>query len=76
VQRLRQAAERAKHELSSGSRAHVAVEALQGGHDLAVSVGRNEFESPSLDLFSRCLEPVEKVMAVAAGWRSRAWGAV
>ncbi len=60
-QRLRQAAERAKRELSAGSKAHVAVEALQGDRDLACSVSRVEFESACLDLFSRCLDPVEEV---------------
>ncbi len=64
-QRLRQAAERAKRELSAGSKAHVAVEALQGDRDLACSVSRVEFESACLDLFSRCLDPVEEVSWMA-----------
>ncbi|XP_026424475.1 heat shock cognate 71 kDa protein-like [Papaver somniferum] len=59
LRRLRTSCERAKRTLSSTTRTKVEIDGLYAGVDFHASVTRAKFEELNLDLFKKCMEPVE-----------------
>ncbi|XP_008794364.1 heat shock 70 kDa protein-like [Phoenix dactylifera] len=62
LRRLRTACERAKRTLSSTTQTTVEIDSLYEGIDFYATVTRARFEELNMDLFRRCMEPVEKVL--------------
>lgn len=62
IRRLRTAAERAKRTLSSGTTAAIEVDSLAEGIDFSCALSRARFESMCMDLFKKCMDPVEQVL--------------
>jgi heat shock protein 1/8 len=62
VRRLRTACERAKQTLSATYETNVEVDSLFEGIDFSMKITRAKFEDLCMDLFKRCLAPVEKVL--------------
>ncbi|KAK2563905.1 Heat shock protein 70 A1 [Acropora cervicornis] len=62
IHRLRTASERAKRYLSSNTQASIEVDSLAAGIDFHTKITRAKFEELCHDLFSSCLEPVEKAL--------------
>ncbi|KAK5581849.1 hypothetical protein RB653_003429 [Dictyostelium firmibasis] len=62
IRRLRTACERAKRTLSSSAQASIEIDSLFEGIDFYSSISRARFEELCSDLFSACLDPVEKVL--------------
>lgn len=62
LRRLRTACERAKRSLSSTSQTTVEIDSLFEGIDFYSTVTRARFEELCMDLFRKCMEPVEKVL--------------
>merc|ERR1711871_1800014 len=62
LRRLRTACERAKRTLSSSHQATVEIDSLFEGVDFFTSISRARFEELNMDLFRKCIEPVEKVL--------------
>ena len=62
LRRLRTACEKAKRTLSSSAQASIEIESLFDGIDFVSSLTRAKFEELNQDLFSKCMEPVEKVL--------------
>jgi L1 cell adhesion molecule like protein len=60
VRRLRTACKRAKHMLSSSTKASIEVDCLFAGIDFNVSITRNKFEELNADLFHCIMFHVEK----------------
>ena len=65
MRRLRTACERAKRTLSSTAQTTIELDSLFEGVDFATSITRARFEELCMDLFRKCLDPVEKVGATA-----------
>lgn len=64
VRRLRTSCERAKRTLSSSAQTSIEIDSLYEGVDFYSSITRARFEELNMDLFRRCMEPVEKVLKV------------
>ena len=64
VRRLQTAAERAKRTLSSSTQTSIEIDSLYEGIDFYMTITRARFEELNMDLFRRCMEPVEKVLRV------------
>ncbi|KAG1326542.1 heat shock 70 kDa protein [Cocos nucifera] len=62
LRRLRTACERAKRTLSSTSQTTIEIDSLYEGIDFYATITRARFEELNMDLFRRCMEPVEKVL--------------
>ena len=62
LRRLRTACERAKRTLSSSTQAHIEIDSLYEGIDFNSLITRARFEDLNMDLFRKCMEPVEKVL--------------
>ncbi|KAH7624528.1 hypothetical protein Ndes2526B_g00732 [Nannochloris sp. 'desiccata'] len=62
LRRLRTACERAKRTLSSATQAAIEIDSLYEGVDFYSSITRARFEELNMDLFRKCMEPVEKVL--------------
>jgi len=62
VRRLRTACERAKRTLSSSTQASLEIDSLYEGIDFYTSITRARFEELCIDLFRKCIAPVEQVM--------------
>ncbi|CAN6472166.1 unnamed protein product [Victoria cruziana] len=62
LRRLRTHCELAKRILSSTVRTTIEIDALYGGIDFVSSITRAKFEELNMDLFRKCLEPVEKCL--------------
>merc|ERR1711988_375421 len=62
LRRLRTACERAKRTLSSTAQTSVEIDSLYDGCDFYSSITRARFEEMNMDLFRKCMEPVEKVV--------------
>jgi len=65
MRRLRSACERAKRALSASVTATIELDSLHGGVDFFTNISRARFEEMNIDLFYRCLELVESVLADA-----------
>jgi L1 cell adhesion molecule like protein len=62
VRRLRTACERAKRTLSSSAQASIEIDSLYEGIDFYTSITRARFEELNIDLFRKCISPVEQVL--------------
>ncbi|GER51586.1 heat shock 70 kDa protein [Striga asiatica] len=62
LRRLRTACERAKRTLSSTAQTTIEVDSLFEGIDFYATVTRARFEELCMDLFLKCMEPVEKCL--------------
>eukprot|EP00887_Chlorella_sp_A99_P000405 scaffold13.g405.t1 len=62
VRRLRTACERAKRTLSSSTQATIEIDSLYEGTDFYSSITRARFEELNMDLFRKCMDPVERVL--------------
>lgn len=62
MRRLRTACERAKRTLSSSAQTSVEIDSLSDGVDFFTSITRARFEELNMDLFRKCMEPVQKVL--------------
>ena len=62
LRRLRTACEKAKRTLSSGTNASIEIDSLMEGTDFFSSISRAKFESLCITLFTKSIEPVEKVL--------------
>ena len=65
MQRLREACEKAKIELSDLPNAEIRVPQLAGGKDFLKRITREQFEQLADSLFQRCIPPVEKALITA-----------
>ncbi|WIA16291.1 hypothetical protein OEZ85_012994 [Tetradesmus obliquus] len=62
LRRLRTACERAKRTLSSAAQTTVELDSLYEGVDFYSTITRARFEELCMDLFKKCMDPVEKVL--------------
>merc|ERR1712038_334284 len=62
LRRLRTACERAKRTLSSTAQTSIEIDSLYDGCDFYSSITRARFEEMNMDLFRKCMEPVEKAL--------------
>ncbi|GER32818.1 heat shock 70 kDa protein, partial [Striga asiatica] len=62
LRRLRTASERAKRILSTNTETTVDIECLHEGIDFHSSISRAKFEDLNMDLFQKCVEPVESCL--------------
>lgn len=62
LRRLRTACERAKRALSSTAQTTLELDSLFEGVDFASSISRARFEELNMDLFRKCMDPVEKCL--------------
>ena len=62
MRRLRTACERAKRTLSSSTQTSIEIDSLFEGVDFFSSITRARFEELNMDLFRKCMEPVEKCL--------------
>jgi hypothetical protein len=62
VRRLRTACERAKRTLSSSTQASIEIDSLYEGIDFYTSITRARFEELCIDMFKKCIGPVESVL--------------
>ncbi|GBG61829.1 hypothetical protein CBR_g23785 [Chara braunii] len=71
LRRLRTACERAKRTLSVTSQTHIEVDSLVEGIDFTSTITRARFEEMNMDLFRKCVGPVEQCLADAKINKSR-----
>ena len=62
IRRLRSSCERAKRTLSSSTQAYIEIDSLYDGIDFTSTITRARFEDMCMDLFRKCMSPVEKVL--------------
>ncbi|KAK9060663.1 hypothetical protein SSX86_021369 [Deinandra increscens subsp. villosa] len=62
LRRLRTACERAKRTLSSSSQTTIEVDSLFEGIDFYATITRARFEELCMDMFRKCMDPVEKCL--------------
>lgn len=62
LRRLKNACERAKRTLSATTQTTIEVDSLYEGVDFYTTITRARFEELCMDLFLKCLEPVEKCL--------------
>lgn len=62
IRRLRTQCEKAKRILSSAHQAPIECETLAEGEDFNISISRAKFEELCIDLFRKCMPPVENVL--------------
>ena len=62
LRRLRTACERAKRTLSSTAQTSIEIDSLFEGVDFYTSITRARFEELNMDLFRKCMDPVEKCL--------------
>lgn len=63
LRRLRTQCEKAKRTLSAAFQTVVECEALAEGEDLSLQLNRAKFEELNIDLFRKCMPPVEQVLS-------------
>merc|ERR1711904_315211 len=76
LRRLRTACERAKRTLSSTAQTSIEIDSLYEGADFYTSITRARFEELNMDLFRKCMDPVEKVIRDAKIDKSQVQDAV
>lgn len=65
IKKLRDACQVLKHNLSHSDTATIEVDALVNGEDFDSSLTREKFVEINSELFTRCLEPIEKAISDA-----------
>ncbi|KAF3534089.1 hypothetical protein DY000_02038203 [Brassica cretica] len=71
LRRLRTACERAKRTLSSTAQTTIEIDYLHEGVDFYATISCARFEEMNMDLFRKCMDPVEKVLRDAKPDKSR-----
>lgn len=71
LRRLRTACERAKRTLSSTAQTTIEIDSLYEGIDFYTTITRARFEELNMDLFRKCMDPVEKCLRDAKMDKSR-----
>ena len=64
LRRLRTACERAKRTLSSTAQTTIEIDSLFEGIDFYSALTRARFEELNMDLFRKCMEPVDKCLVM------------
>ncbi len=62
LRRLRTSCERAKRTLSSSAQTTIEIDSLFEGQDFYSNLTRARFEELCMDLFRKCMDPVEKTL--------------
>jgi len=62
LRRLRTSCERAKRTLSSTAQTSIEIDSLYEGIDFYSSITRARFEELNMDMFRKCMDPVEKTL--------------
>lgn len=62
LRRLRTQCERAKRSLSSSTQLLIEVDSLVEGNDFSLQMTRAKFEELNMDLFKKCIPPVDSVL--------------
>jgi L1 cell adhesion molecule like protein len=62
LRRMRTSCERAKRTLSSAAQTSIELDSLFEGVDFASSITRSRFEELCMDLFRKCMDPVERCL--------------
>jgi L1 cell adhesion molecule like protein len=62
LRRVRAACEKAKRALSASTQATVDIDALVDGKDLNITITRAKFEELCMDLFKKCIPPLDNVL--------------
>ncbi|KAK6163793.1 hypothetical protein DH2020_000657 [Rehmannia glutinosa] len=62
LRRLRTACERAKRTLSSAAQTTIEIDSFYEGIDFYSTITHDSFEEMNMDLFRKCMEPVEKCL--------------
>lgn len=62
LERLRTACERAKRALSSTAQTSIEIDSLYEGVDFYTTITRARFEDLNMNLFRKCMEPVDKCL--------------
>jgi L1 cell adhesion molecule like protein len=62
LRRLRAACEKAKRSLSSSTQATIDIESIMDGVDLNIVLTRAKFEELNLDLFKKCIAPLDNAI--------------
>jgi heat shock protein 1/8 len=62
LRRVRAACEKAKRALSASTQATIDIDALMDGRDLNVTITRAKFEELCMDLFKKCIPPLDNVL--------------
>ena len=62
LRRIRVACEKAKRALSASTQATIDIDALIDGEDLNMIITRSKFEDLCMDLFTKCIPPLENVL--------------
>jgi L1 cell adhesion molecule like protein len=62
IRRLRTSCEKAKRTLSSSTTTQIEIDTLYNGCDFDINLTRAKFESLCIELFKKCLRPVEQVI--------------
>lgn len=65
LRRLRTACERAKRIISTSTSANIEVDSLAEGVDFSYNLTRAKFEEICMDLFKRCISPLDTVLSDA-----------
>ena len=64
LRRLLTACERAKRTLSSSTQTSLEIDSLYEGVDFYATITRARFEELCMDMFRKCMDPVERVLRV------------
>lgn len=62
LRRVRASCEKAKRALSASTQATIDIDALMEGKDLNVTITRAKFEELCMDLFKKCIPPLDNVL--------------
>ena len=62
LRRVRAACEKAKRTLSASTQATIDIDALLDGRDFTAVITRAKFEELNMDLFKKCIQPLDNVL--------------
>ena len=62
LRRLRASCEKAKRALSSSTQTTIDIDSLMDGRDLNITITRAKFEELCMDLFKKCIPPLDNVL--------------
>ena len=62
LRRLRSSCEKAKRALSAATQTTIDIDSIMDGRDLNITITRAKFEELCMDLFKKCLPPVENAL--------------
>jgi L1 cell adhesion molecule like protein len=62
LRRVRASCEKAKRALSASTQATIDIDAIMDGRDLNITITRAKFEELCMDLFKKCIAPLDNVL--------------